>query len=75
MRPYNFKVWATPPEMMDFHWIGERVAVPDLEGGDALDRDGAEPSVVGAQPDVPVPEAGRHGRGLGGAGPAAPRSA
>ncbi|HOW96274.1 MAG TPA: FAD-dependent oxidoreductase [Kiritimatiellia bacterium] len=31
MRPYNFKVWATPPEKMDFHWIGERVAVPDLK--------------------------------------------
>ncbi len=30
MRPYNFKVWATPPEAMDFRWIGERVAVVDL---------------------------------------------
>lgn len=29
MRPYNFKVWACPPEEMDFHWIAERVAVPD----------------------------------------------
>ncbi|MBP7828544.1 MAG: FAD-dependent oxidoreductase [Kiritimatiellae bacterium] len=29
--PYNFKVWATPPEQMDYHWIGERVAVPDLK--------------------------------------------
>ena len=28
--PYNFKVWAYPPEMLDFHWIGERVAVPKL---------------------------------------------
>ena len=28
--PYNFKVWAYPPEIMDYHWIGERVAVPDL---------------------------------------------
>lgn len=28
--PYNFKVWAVPPEKMDYHWIGERVAVPDL---------------------------------------------
>ncbi len=26
MFPYNFKVWATPPELMDFKWIGERVA-------------------------------------------------
>jgi len=28
--PYNFKVWAYPPEKLDYHWIGERVAVPDL---------------------------------------------
>lgn len=32
MRPYNFKVWAYPPVAMDFGWIGERVAVPKLEG-------------------------------------------
>lgn len=31
MRPYNFKVWAHPPEMMNKHWIGERVAVIDVE--------------------------------------------
>lgn len=31
MEPYNFKVWAFPPEQMDFNWIGERVAVTDLE--------------------------------------------
>ncbi|MBC7355518.1 MAG: NAD(P)-binding protein [Desulfomicrobiaceae bacterium] len=30
MQPYNFKVWATPAEAMDFRWIGERVAVVDL---------------------------------------------
>ncbi|MGH2820555.1 MAG: protoporphyrinogen/coproporphyrinogen oxidase, partial [Actinomycetota bacterium] len=29
MRPYNFKVWATPPEKMASHWIGERVSVID----------------------------------------------
>ncbi len=28
--PYNKKVWAYPPEDLDAHWIGERVAVPDL---------------------------------------------
>lgn len=32
MRPYNFKVWAYPPTEMDYHWIGERVSVPKLEG-------------------------------------------
>lgn len=31
MRPYNYKVWAYPPEAMNFTWIGERVAVVDLE--------------------------------------------
>lgn len=31
MRPYNFKVWAYPPEMMNKQWIGERVAVIDIE--------------------------------------------
>jgi protoporphyrinogen oxidase len=30
MLPYNFKVWAHPPEMMAHHWVGERVAVTDL---------------------------------------------
>ncbi len=29
--PYNFKVWAHPPEMMNSQWVGERVAVPELE--------------------------------------------
>lgn len=31
MRPYNFKVWAYPPERMNKQWIGERVAVLDVE--------------------------------------------
>lgn len=31
MRPYNFKVWAHPPEMMNKTWIGERVAVLDVD--------------------------------------------
>jgi protoporphyrinogen oxidase len=31
MRPYNFKVWAYPPEAMNKTWIGERVAVIDVE--------------------------------------------
>ena len=29
MRPYNFKVWAYPPAMMDAGWIADRVSVPD----------------------------------------------
>jgi protoporphyrinogen oxidase len=31
MRPYNFKVWAYPPERMNKTWIGERVAVIDTD--------------------------------------------
>ncbi|MBX3386750.1 MAG: FAD-dependent oxidoreductase [Phycisphaeraceae bacterium] len=31
MRPYNFKVWAHQPEEMNKTWIGERVAVIDVE--------------------------------------------
>jgi len=31
MNPYNYKVWATPPELMQFDWIGERVSVVDLK--------------------------------------------
>ncbi len=30
MRPYNFKVWGFPPEMMNAAWVGERVATTDL---------------------------------------------
>jgi len=28
--PYNKKVWAYPPEDLDAEWIGDRVAVPDV---------------------------------------------
>jgi protoporphyrinogen oxidase len=31
MRPYNYKVWAHPPELMNKQWIGERVAVLDVD--------------------------------------------
>ena len=31
MRPYNFKVWAHEPELMNKEWIGERVAVLDID--------------------------------------------
>ncbi|MEA2460431.1 MAG: hypothetical protein QOH90_608 [Actinomycetota bacterium] len=31
MRPYNFKVWATPPDRMQSQWIGERVSVVDYK--------------------------------------------
>jgi UDP-galactopyranose mutase len=31
MIPYNFKVWATPAELMNHEWIGERVSVVDVD--------------------------------------------
>jgi protoporphyrinogen oxidase len=31
MRPYNFKVWAHPLEMMSKEWMSERVSVIDLK--------------------------------------------
>lgn len=31
MKPYNFKVWAHPPKLMNKQWIGERVAVLDID--------------------------------------------
>jgi len=31
MLPYNGKVWAHPPETMDYTWIGERVSVVDVD--------------------------------------------
>jgi protoporphyrinogen oxidase len=31
MLPYNFKVWATPAELMNYVWIGERVSVVNVE--------------------------------------------
>lgn len=41
MMPYNFKVWAHPPRMMNKEWIGERVALPSLQrvlGNVIMDR-------------------------------------
>jgi UDP-galactopyranose mutase len=31
MKPYNLKVWATPPEEMASDWIAERISVIDYE--------------------------------------------
>ncbi|MDB4891829.1 MAG: UDP-galactopyranose mutase [Gemmatimonadetes bacterium] len=44
MMPYNFKVWAHPPKMMNKEWIGERVSVVDIQrvlSNVLLDRDDA----------------------------------
>lgn len=42
LRPYNYKVWAYPPEEMSWNWTGERVAPVELEGileNSVFDRD------------------------------------
>lgn len=31
LRPYNEKVWGYPPESLGTRWMGDRVALPDLE--------------------------------------------
>src|SRR5688572_13497710 len=31
MKPYNFKVWAHPVSHMNIEWLGERVAMPNVE--------------------------------------------
>ena len=31
MYPYNYKVWAYPPDRLDVGWMGERVATVDLK--------------------------------------------
>ena len=31
MRPYNFKVWAYPPDELSAGWVGDRVATTDFE--------------------------------------------
>src|SRR3954447_7263075 len=31
MKPYNFKVWGYPLEVLGTQWVGERVAVPDVD--------------------------------------------
>jgi protoporphyrinogen oxidase len=44
MMPYNFKVWAHPPRLMNKEWVGQRVSVVDIErvlGNVILDRDDA----------------------------------
>jgi len=44
MMPYNFKVWAHPPKMLNKEWIGQRVSVVDIKkvlGNVILDRDDA----------------------------------
>ncbi len=42
MMPYNFKVWAHPPSMMNKEWIAQRVSIVDIErvlGNVIIDRE------------------------------------
>ncbi len=31
LNPYNYKVWAYPPKVLNTAWVGERVAITDLK--------------------------------------------
>lgn len=64
MKPYNFKVWATPVTQMSRDWLGERVAMPDLQrviGNVLLERDDVG---WGAEQPLQVSAVWRHGRPL-----------
>lgn len=61
MRPYNFKVWACPPEEMDAGWIRERVAVPDLETMEASIRSGEDHKSWGPNATFRFPKRGGTG--------------
>ena len=42
LEPYNFKVWGYPPVTLGIGWMGDRVAVPDLERIRQNVRDGRD---------------------------------
>ena len=60
LEPYNFKVWAQPLEQMNYQWIGERVAVSDLERviKNVIFETGRH--LLGTEQYVPISQAGRH---------------
>ena len=64
MMPYNFKVWAHPAEMMNKEWIGERVAVLDINRAMQERRDRQRRLRLGPEQPVQVPAVRRHGRVL-----------
>ena len=64
MLPYNFKVWAHPPAMMNKEWIGERVAVVDIERVLRNVVLGPRRLRLGAEQQVQVPALRRHRRHL-----------
>lgn len=61
MAPYNFKVWAHPPKLMNHEWISERVATIDLNR--------IERNIQSREPDVSWgPNATFRFPGIGGTG-------
>ncbi len=42
MRPYNEKVWGYPLETLGIDWIGDRVAVPDIDRVEGNIREGRD---------------------------------
>ncbi len=61
MRPYNWKVWGVPHELMSAKWIGERVSVVDF---DAVLKNvimGSEDSAWGPNAEFQFPSVGGTG--------------
>ena len=70
MRPYNYKVWAYEPEAMNKQWIGERVAVLDVDRG-AQERDARDGRLrLGPNNQFKFPLRAARASSTGGSGPA-----
>jgi protoporphyrinogen oxidase len=61
MRPYNFKVWATPAADMSATWIAERVSVIDYERVAANVREGRDEVAWGPNNTFVFPSVGATG--------------
>lgn len=61
MRPYNLKVWGYPLAELDAGWIGERVAVPDLERVERGLREGRDQTSWGPNNRFRFPRQGGTG--------------
>ena len=61
MRPYNLKVWATPPELMSAEWIAERVSIVDYERVLANAKGGVDDAAWGPNNHFAFPRSGGTG--------------
>jgi protoporphyrinogen oxidase len=61
MRPYNFKVWATPASQMSATWIAERVSVIDYQRVAANVREGRDDVAWGPNNTFVFPAMGATG--------------